>query len=288
MLVTDHSRSMLATDVEPDRLSRGAARGAARSSTSCPTRVRVGVVAFSDAPDAVQAPSTDHDDARAHRRRGRSPTAPPPPATRSQVALDTLRARQAGRQAPAGGDRAAVRRQDHDRARSGRRRAHARRAAKIPIYTVALGTRDATVPNPDRSAAAARPARPGDAAPDRRRPPAARPSRPRTPTRCPRSTRRSARSSAPRSQARGDGRVRDRRSRAAARRRRRLAALGRAAAVAAPPDRGAQAGARAVEQGGRCICPPCPRFPRCPCRVASRCAGSWPRCSSSSRCCSWR
>ena len=55
MLVTDHSRSMLATDVEPDRLT--AAKRAARAFLDqLPTRVRVGVVAFSDAPDAVQSP----------------------------------------------------------------------------------------------------------------------------------------------------------------------------------------------------------------------------------------
>ena len=63
MLVTDHSRSMSATDVEPDRLS--AAQRAARTFLDqLPDQVRVGVVAFSDTPDAVQAPSADHDDAR--------------------------------------------------------------------------------------------------------------------------------------------------------------------------------------------------------------------------------
>ena len=58
MLVTDHSRSMSATDVEPDRLS--AAQRAARTFlNTLPDQVRVGAVAFSDTPDAVQAPSAD-------------------------------------------------------------------------------------------------------------------------------------------------------------------------------------------------------------------------------------
>ena len=68
MLVTDHSRSMLATDVSPTRLE--AARDAAtRFLDKVPAPVRVGAVAFSDAPDAVQAPTTKRDDVRAHHRR---------------------------------------------------------------------------------------------------------------------------------------------------------------------------------------------------------------------------
>ena len=47
MLVTDHSRSMLATDVEPNRLA--AAQRAARTFLDqLPEPVRVGAVAFSD------------------------------------------------------------------------------------------------------------------------------------------------------------------------------------------------------------------------------------------------
>ena len=66
MLVTDHSRSMQATDVEPDRLA--AAQRAARTFLDqLPDQVRVGVVAFSDAPDAVQAPER-----RPRRRAARS------------------------------------------------------------------------------------------------------------------------------------------------------------------------------------------------------------------------
>ena len=71
MLVTDHSRSMLATDVEPDRLT--AAKRAARSFLErVPTRVRVGVVAFSNEADAVESPSRDRErGAEGDRRSGR-------------------------------------------------------------------------------------------------------------------------------------------------------------------------------------------------------------------------
>jgi Ca-activated chloride channel family protein len=63
MLVTDHSRSMLATDVEPNRIT--AAKKAAQAFLDkVPDRLPVGVVAYSNAPDAVQAPSRNHDDAR--------------------------------------------------------------------------------------------------------------------------------------------------------------------------------------------------------------------------------
>ena len=126
----------------------------------------------------------DHDDARRDRRRARSPTARTATGDALEVAHRRAQERQAERQAPAGGDRPALRRQDDDRPRPGRGRAQRAGQLKIPIYTVALGTARRDVPNPDpfgRRCSVA--ARPRDAAPDRRRSPAARRSRPRTPTR---------------------------------------------------------------------------------------------------------
>ncbi|MBA2504856.1 MAG: VWA domain-containing protein [Thermoleophilaceae bacterium] len=63
LLVTDSSRSMLATDVEPSRLevARDAARGFV---DDLPDGVRIGVVGFSDTPHTIEAPSTDKDRAR--------------------------------------------------------------------------------------------------------------------------------------------------------------------------------------------------------------------------------
>ncbi len=64
MLVTDHSGSMAATDVEPTRLA-AAERAADTFIDRLPSNVLVGAVAFSDSPDAVQAPQGDHAAARA-------------------------------------------------------------------------------------------------------------------------------------------------------------------------------------------------------------------------------
>jgi Ca-activated chloride channel homolog len=146
MLVTDHSRSMSATDVEPDRLS--AAQRAARTFINqLPNQVRLGAVAFSDSPDAVQAPSADHDDAR---RIVDGQIADGATATGAalEVAIDALRNdKQGGKRPPS----AIVLLSDGKTTVPPDPVPIARTAGqlKIPIYTVALGTRDATVPNPN-------------------------------------------------------------------------------------------------------------------------------------------
>lgn len=63
VLVTDHSGSMAATDVQPTRLA-AAERAADTFLARLPSGVRVGAVAFSDSPDASQAPVSDHAAAR--------------------------------------------------------------------------------------------------------------------------------------------------------------------------------------------------------------------------------
>jgi Ca-activated chloride channel family protein len=146
MLVTDHSRSMSATDVEPDRLS--AAQRAARTFlNTLPDQVRVGAVAFSDTPDAVQAPSSDHDAAR---RIVDAQVADGATATGAalEVAIDALKNdKQNGKRPPS----AIVLLSDGKTTVPPDPVPVARTAGqlKIPIYTVALGTRDATVPNPN-------------------------------------------------------------------------------------------------------------------------------------------
>jgi Ca-activated chloride channel homolog len=146
MLVTDHSRSMSATDVSPDRLS--AAQRAARTFlNTLPNQVRVGAVAFSDTPDAVQAPSSDHDDAR---RIVDGQVADGATATGAalEVAIDALKNdKQNGKRPPSAivllsDGKTTVPPDPVPVARTARQ-------LKIPIYTVALGTRDATVPNPN-------------------------------------------------------------------------------------------------------------------------------------------
>jgi Ca-activated chloride channel homolog len=145
MLVTDHSRSMQATDVKPNRLA--AAQRAARTFLDkLPSPVRVGAVAYSDAPDAVQAPSNDHKLARnvVHGQVADGATAT---GDALQVAIDALRQdKQKGKRPPS-----AIVLLSDGKTTAGRDPVAVARAAgqlRIPIYTVALGTRDATVPNP--------------------------------------------------------------------------------------------------------------------------------------------
>jgi Ca-activated chloride channel homolog len=146
MLILDHSRSMLATDVEPDRI--GAAKRAANEFINqLPEPVRLGAVAYSDSPDAVQAPSTDHDEARAIVD-GAVADGATATGDALQVAIDALRRDvQNGKRPP----QAIVLLSDGKTTVGPDPVPIARTAAqlKIRIYTVALGTRDATVPNPN-------------------------------------------------------------------------------------------------------------------------------------------
>ena len=145
MLVTDHSRSMEATDVRPTRLA--AAQRAARTFISqLPKPVRLGAVAYSDVPDAVQGPSADHDLARqvVEEQNADGSTAT---GEALQVATDLLkRERSAGKRPPT-----AIVLLSDGKTTSGRDPVEVARAAgklKIPIYTVALGTPGGTLPNP--------------------------------------------------------------------------------------------------------------------------------------------
>jgi Ca-activated chloride channel family protein len=143
VLVTDHSGSMAATDVDPTRL--GAAQRAAQTFIDkLPGEVKVGAVGFSAAPDMVQAPSTDHDASRAlidsQEADGGTATgdallsalnllATTPKHPPAAVVLLSDGATTAGSDPIAAAQRA--------------------RQLKVPGYTVALGSPGATVPNPD-------------------------------------------------------------------------------------------------------------------------------------------
>ena len=164
MLVTDHSRSMSATDVEPDRLSRGAARGAHVPRPAARRRCASAPSRSPTRPTPSQAPSADHDDARrivdapGRRRRHRH-------RRRAEVALDALKNDQAERQAPAVGDRPALRRQDHRPAAIRSPVARSRGPAEDPDLhgRPRHARRHGAQPQPVRHAAARR-ARPRDAA----------------------------------------------------------------------------------------------------------------------------
>jgi Ca-activated chloride channel family protein len=145
VLVTDHSRSMMATDVAPTRLE--AARAAAlRFLAKVPGPVRVGAVAYSDAPDAVQAPTTRRDDVR---RIINGLIADGSTATGDALAaaLDGIaRDRKNGKRPPA-----AIVLLSDGKTTTGRDPLQVARLAgraKVPIFTVALGTPGATIPNP--------------------------------------------------------------------------------------------------------------------------------------------
>jgi Ca-activated chloride channel family protein len=144
MLVTDHSGSMAATDVQPSRLA-AAERAANTFIDQLPASVRVGAIAFSDSPDGVQGPVSDHSAARGIID-GQSANGATATGDALELALQLLHGGDSKHPpsavvllsdgaANAGLDAVTVARQA--------------RQEKIPIYTVALGTPDGTVPNPD-------------------------------------------------------------------------------------------------------------------------------------------
>jgi Ca-activated chloride channel family protein len=147
MIVTDHSRSMMAEDVDPTRLA--AAKSAAHTFLDqLPRGVRVGVTTYADVPDGTQTPTRDH---ALVRRMIDAQIADGGTATGDalQVALETLEREPRdgdGRRPPS-----AIVLLSDGTTTTGRDPvtvAQAARELEVPIYTVALGTRDATVPNP--------------------------------------------------------------------------------------------------------------------------------------------
>jgi Ca-activated chloride channel family protein len=154
MLVTDHSGSMAATDVAPTRLI-AAERAANTFIDQLPSSVRVGAVAFSGAPDGVQSPSSDHQGAR---QIIDGQVANGATATGDALALAVSLLHHGSKPPPS----AIVLLSDGD-ANAGQNPVVVARQAgadKIPIYTVALGTPGATLPNPDPFAP------PADVSPD--------------------------------------------------------------------------------------------------------------------------
>jgi Ca-activated chloride channel family protein len=144
MLVSDESGSMAATDVQPTRLA--AAEAAANTFIDqLPTKVRLGAIAFSSAPNTVQAPEADHTAARTAIN---SQSAGGGTATGDALAqaLQLLHGAQA-KHPPSAivllSDGAANQGQDVSTV------ARQAKTDKVPIYTVALGTPTGILPNPD-------------------------------------------------------------------------------------------------------------------------------------------
>ena len=147
MLVTDHSRSMEADDVSPDRLT--AAQRAARTFLSqLPKAIRVGIVAYSTSPDAVQTPTTDHN-AEQQIVDAQFPDGATATGDALQVALQSITSDTAGpakKRPPA-----AVVLLSDGKTTTGRDPVGVAIEAgrlHIPIYTVALGTDEGVVTAP--------------------------------------------------------------------------------------------------------------------------------------------
>lgn len=148
MLVTDHSRSMEADDVTPDRLA-AAQKAADTFLKQVPAKVRVGVVAFSTAPDAVQLPTTD----RAPVRQIINAQFPDGATATGDALAIALNAIEDDKGYGTGGKPppAAIVLLSDGKTTTGRDPvgvAEAARQAKVPIYTVALGTEDGVVTGP--------------------------------------------------------------------------------------------------------------------------------------------
>jgi Ca-activated chloride channel homolog len=144
MLVSDESGSMASTDVQPTRLA--AAERAANSFVDrLPSDARVGAIAFSSAPNAVQAPAVNHAAARAIID-GQSAGGGTATGNALELALELLHGGRAKHPASA-----IVLLSDGD-ANAGINVLTVSRQAgaeHIPIYTVALGTPSGTLPNPE-------------------------------------------------------------------------------------------------------------------------------------------
>jgi Ca-activated chloride channel family protein len=149
VLVTDVSRSMRATDVEPTRLD--AAREAAEAFLdSVPDELRVGAVAFSSTPHSAVAATHDHEQIRLHLE---SLNADGSTATGDGLAeaLALLRSEEGERSEGRGERRrppAAIVMLSDGKKTTGRDPlpvAREARRAGVPIHTVALGTEGATI-----------------------------------------------------------------------------------------------------------------------------------------------
>jgi Ca-activated chloride channel family protein len=150
MLVTDASGSMEATDVQPSRLA-AAVDSAQSFLDKVPSATKVGLVAYSTAPYAAQAPTTNRDLVRATldslaadggtatgdalaaalQALGRNPDVPEDPNVRRPPSAIVLLS-----------DGKSMGGRDTDEVARIAGRMH------VPIYTVALGTPDGVVPGP--------------------------------------------------------------------------------------------------------------------------------------------
>jgi Ca-activated chloride channel homolog len=148
ILATDVSGSMQATDVRPNRLA--AARSAAKGFLDdVPDDVRVGAMGFNHVPLALTAPTTDRGEVREALDRLK-PSGGTATGDALKAALDALR--RGDRKRGEGPSPAAIVLLSDGASTKGRDPVAVAREAKkagIPVYTVALGTANGTIPSPD-------------------------------------------------------------------------------------------------------------------------------------------
>jgi Ca-activated chloride channel family protein len=148
LLATDVSGSMTATDVPPNRLA-AAKQAARRFLQQVPKRVNVGVMAFNDIARVLQSPTTNRQAVIAAID---GMTSSGGTATGNAIATATSVLQRApgtkGKRPPAAivllSDGSSTRGRDPVAAAQAARKLH------IPVYTVALGTRDGTITVPRR------------------------------------------------------------------------------------------------------------------------------------------
>jgi Ca-activated chloride channel homolog len=144
MLVEDHSGSMASTDVQPTRLA-AATHAADAFINQLPSTVLVGAIAFGTTPDAAQAPVADKSAAHAIID---GQTANGSTATGDALAEALQLLHGSNSKHPP----SAIVLLSDGAANAGQNVITVAQEAKqerIPIYTVALGTPDGTLPNPD-------------------------------------------------------------------------------------------------------------------------------------------
>ena len=146
VLAMDHSGSMQATDVAPSRLKAAVAAGEAFLA-QVPAKVRVGGVVFDHRTEAIQDPTTDRDALRQALRDAMKPSGGTATGDAIAASLAMLeRGQGAGAKRPPG----AIVLLSDGTSTSGRDPlavADEARAAGVPVYTVALGTAQGTLPD---------------------------------------------------------------------------------------------------------------------------------------------
>jgi Ca-activated chloride channel family protein len=144
VLAMDHSGSMAATDVAPSRLTAALDAGEAFLD-KVPKRVKVGGVVFDNVAEAVQSPTTDRATLREALKQAMKPSGGT--ATGDALAASLTMIKTSGKKAPG-----AIVLLSDGKETHGRDPLPVADEAKklgIPIYTVALGTPQGTLPNGD-------------------------------------------------------------------------------------------------------------------------------------------